>query len=98
MSHSLKSKLSGLRYKGYITTDEYKRLKNALDIQVKTGHWIEDLIAKVLEEVDGGTDDKYIRYNDICDRVTKSIKEYFSAKMIEPQESEVQDADSNQYQ
>ena len=43
----------------------------------QTGHWVDDLIAKILEEVDGGTDDRYIRYNDICDRVTKSIKEYF---------------------
>lgn len=40
-----------------------------------------ELTAKILEEIDGGTDDIYIRYTDICDRVTKSIKEYLSAKM-----------------
>lgn len=38
--------------------------------------WVNNLIAKVLEEVDGGTDDRYISYSDICDRVSKSIKEY----------------------
>ena len=47
----------------------------------KTGHWIDGLIAKVLEEVDGGTDDNYIRYTDICDRVTKSIRNYCEANM-----------------
>ena len=47
----------------------------------KSGHWVDGLIAKVLEEVDGGTDDNYIRYTDICDRVTKSIRDYCEANM-----------------
>ena len=33
MSHSLGAKLSGLRHKGYITDDEYLRLKKALEQQ-----------------------------------------------------------------
>ena len=37
---------------------------------------VEGMIAKVLSEVDGGTDDKYIRYIDVCERIEKSIKEY----------------------
>lgn len=43
--------------------------------------WIDGLIVKVLEEVDGGTDDKYIKYADICNRVEKGIREYCGCRM-----------------
>ena len=32
MSHSLRAKLSGLRYKGLLIDKDYQRLKNALDV------------------------------------------------------------------
>ena len=32
MSHSLRAKLSGLRYKGIITDKDYQRLKKALNV------------------------------------------------------------------
>ena len=72
--------------KRYITLDNEERqalivATKALEQEPKTGKWIDGLIAKVLEEVDGGTDDNYIRYTDICDRVTKSIRDYCEANM-----------------
>lgn len=38
--------------------------------------FLEELERKILMEVDGGTDDMYIRYTDICNRVSNSIDEY----------------------
>ena len=43
MSHSLGAKLSGLRHKGYITDDEYLRLKKALEQQP-----CDDAISRIL--------------------------------------------------
>ena len=41
MPHSLKAKLSGLRHKQLITDDEYRRLKDGLDLlNRKPGRWI----------------------------------------------------------
>lgn len=36
----------------------------------------DELKRKILAEVDGGTDDKWLRYGDICDRISDSIDEY----------------------
>lgn len=38
--------------------------------------FLEELKRKILMEVDGGTDDRYLRYVDICDRISNSINEY----------------------
>ena len=45
MPHSLRAKLSGLRYKGILEDKDYKRLCHALDLEkaeqeLKTGKWI----------------------------------------------------------
>lgn len=45
MPHSLRAKLSGLRYKGILEDKDYKRLCHALDLEKaeqepKTGKWI----------------------------------------------------------
>ena len=45
MPHSLRAKLSGLRYKGILEDKDYKRLCHALDLEKaeqepKTRHWI----------------------------------------------------------
>ena len=46
MPHSLRAKLSGLRYKGILEDKDYKRLCHALDLEkaeqeLKTGQWQE---------------------------------------------------------
>lgn len=38
--------------------------------------FLEELKRKILMEVDGGTDDRYLSYIDICDRISNSIDEY----------------------
>lgn len=37
---------------------------------------LDELKRKILMEVDGGTDDKWLRYADVCDRISDSIDEY----------------------
>lgn len=37
---------------------------------------LDELKRKILMEVDGGTDDKWLRYTDVCDNISKSIDEY----------------------
>ena len=46
----------------------------------------DELKRKILMEVDGGTDDKWLRYTDVCDRISDSIDEYKAER--EAQESE----------
>ena len=36
----------------------------------------DELKRKILAEVDGGTDDKWLRYGDVCDRISDSIDKY----------------------
>lgn len=43
MANSLKSKLSGLRYRGIISNEEYHRLCKALDVLDKIRAEIEDM-------------------------------------------------------
>lgn len=38
--------------------------------------FLEELKRKILMEVDGGTDDRYLSYIDICGRISNSIDEY----------------------
>lgn len=44
---------------------------------------MEELKRKLLMEVDGGTDDKYLRYTDVCDRISDTIDTYIKAKSEE---------------
>ena len=37
---------------------------------------LDELKRKILMEVDGGTDDKWLRYADVCDRISDSIDKY----------------------
>ena len=46
MTHNIKAKLSGLRYKGIITDKEYQRLCKALDTEKKV---LEDVKAEIYE-------------------------------------------------
>ena len=56
MPHSLRAKLSGLRYKGILEDKDYKRLCHALDLEKaeqeqKSGKWIS--VSERLPEKDG---------------------------------------------
>lgn len=42
--------------------------------------YTEELKRKILMEVDGGTDDRYLSYADVCDRISNSINEYKAGK------------------
>ena len=57
MPHSLRAKLSGLRYKGILEDKDYKRLCKALDNE----NVLEQIQADIYEEfmtIDGGVHDK----------------------------------------
>ena len=56
MPHSLRSKLSGLRYKGIITDKDYQRLCKALDMEKA----IEDIKAEIetMADLSAKTNDK----------------------------------------
>ena len=43
---------------------------------VPISKFLEELKRKILMEVDGGTGDMYLRYTDICNRISNSIDEY----------------------
>ncbi len=62
-----------------IDVEDVRQLPSARPQELKK-EWIDKLIVKVLADVDGGTGDTYIRYNDICDRVEESIREYCGCK------------------
>ena len=38
----------------------------------------DELKRKIFMEVDGGTDDRWLRYVDVCDRISNSIDEFVS--------------------
>lgn len=42
--------------------------------------FLEELKRKILMEVDGGTDDRYLRYADVCDRISNTIDTYIIAE------------------
>ena len=48
--------------------------KKALEQEPKID--LDELKCKILMEVDGGTDDKWLRYANVCDNISKSIDEY----------------------
>ncbi len=57
MPHSLRTKLSGLRYKGILEDKDYKRLCKALDNE----NVLEQIKAEIYEEfmtIDGGVHDE----------------------------------------
>ena len=44
---------------------------------------LEELKRNILIEVDGGTDDRYLRYADVCDRISNIIDTYIKAESEE---------------
>ena len=51
--------------------------------------YMKELKRILLMEVDGGTDDRYLRYTDVCDQISNTIDAYIKA------ESAMQNADSD---
>jgi hypothetical protein len=71
MPHSLRAKLSGLRYKGILADKDYKRLCKALDN--------EDVLEKIKAEIDGieitGQIDEHTSFIRTGDSVKKIVLE-----------------------
>lgn len=42
--------------------------------------YTEELKRRLFMEVDGGTDDMYLRYTDVCDRISNTIDTYINAE------------------
>ena len=66
MPHSLRARLSGLRYKGIITDKDYQRLCNALDIE------------KVLDDIKAEINERL--WEDDAERVCEIIDKHISGK------------------
>lgn len=87
MPHSLRAKLSGLRYKGILEDKDYKRLCHALDLEKadqeqKSGQWI--------AHSDGGIWIKYYECSE-CGKAHDTRTNFCpncGVRMVEPQESE----------
>ena len=67
----------------YVTSDDADALKQAIKalehepcVPQEPKVDFDELKRKILSEVDGGTDDKWLRYGDVCDRISDSIDEY----------------------
>ena len=45
--------------------------------------YTEELKRRLFMEIDGGTDDKYLRYADVCDRIRNTIDTYINAESEE---------------
>ena len=68
MPHSLRAKLSGLRYKGILEDKDYKRLCKALDNE-NALEQISDEINKLKKVSDGSK--VYVGINDVFDIIDK---------------------------
>lgn len=45
--------------------------------------YMKELGRRLLMEVDGGTDDRYLRYADVCDRISSTIDTYIKTESEE---------------
>lgn len=45
--------------------------------------YMKELKRRLLMEVDGGTDDRYLRYADVCNRISNTIDTYIKAESEE---------------
>ena len=59
-----------------IVNDDLFAIAKSIRKGVSISKFLEELKRKILMEVDGGTDDRYLSYADICDRISNSINEY----------------------
>ena len=59
-----------------IVNDDLFAIAKSLRKGISISKFLEELKRKILMEVDGGTDDRYISYVNVCDRISNSIDEY----------------------
>jgi hypothetical protein len=45
--------------------------------------YMDELKRRLFMDVDGGTDDRYLRYTDVCDRISNTIETYIRAERSE---------------
>ena len=60
-----------------IANDDLFAIAKSIRKGVAISKFLEELKRKILMEVDGGTDDKYLRCADVYDRISNSIDEYY---------------------
>jgi hypothetical protein len=72
MPHSLRAKLSGLRYKGILEDKDYKRLCKALDN--------ENVLEQIRNEIEAL---EYLKIEDGSDGYDKYIEQYEVLKIID---------------
>ena len=92
MPHSLRAQIKNLCYKKMLTEKERDRVIKALDIAdaAKQGVWLD-------YSEDGYVECPFCGYLTTCNKDIAELHYCFNcgAKMVEPQESEAQDADSD---
>ena len=59
-----------------IANDDLFAIAKSIRKGVTIFKYLEELKRNILMEVDGGTDDMYLRYTDVCDRISNSIDKY----------------------
>lgn len=59
-----------------IVNDDLFAIAKSIRNGVPIFKFLEELKRNILMEVDGGTDDMYLRYADVCDRISNSIDKY----------------------
>ena len=63
-----------------IAVDDVCEMARAIRNGVPISEFLKELLIKIIIEVDGGTDDKYLRYADVCDRISNTIDTYIKAE------------------
>ena len=59
-----------------IVNDDLFTIAQSIRKCVPISKFLEELKIKILMEVDGGTDDRYLSYVDVYNRISNSINEY----------------------
>ena len=59
-----------------IVNDDLFTIAKSIRKGVPIFKFLEELKRNILMEVDGGTDDRYLRYAEVCDRISNSIDKY----------------------
>lgn len=71
-------------YKSIINGKNYISYQTYVEEAIKNGaplhEYMEELKRRLLIEVDGGTDDRYLRYIDVCDRIGNTVDTYIIDK------------------
>jgi hypothetical protein len=64
--------------------DEYVADMRRACVAIRKGtpllKYMDELKRRLFMEVDGGTDDRYLRYTDVCDRINNTIDTYIKSE------------------